>query len=198
MSNLYWIALIALAESTLLLILLLVVGALLLRRRSRREADAAAVLAARFAENVPQRQTELRTYLLREYMLDDPELQQQVDKMTALEGHFHSELQRIWCERDSDGLQTLDQQLNAVLMPYLDLRSAPASKEPSRASVEIARLTTLLDQSAAELVLYRDTLNTVFNEYTAMFGSRVDSKEQLTAEEIIKRLKEGLPEASSK
>jgi hypothetical protein len=26
-----------------------------------------------------------------------------------------------------------------------------------------------------------------------MFGARVDSREQLTAEEIIKRLKEGLP-----
>lgn len=193
MSSLYWIALIAFAESTLLLILLLAAGALLLRRRSRHEAAAAAALVARVVENAPQRQADLRAYLVREFMLDEPELQRQVDKMSSLEAHFYSELHRIWCERDSDGLQTLDRQLNALLTPYLDLRSAPASEEQPQTAAEIGRLTTLLDRSAEELTLYRDTLNTVFNEYTAMFGARVDSKEQLTAEEIIKRLKEGLP-----
>lgn len=198
MNSLQWITLIALAEATLLLSLLLVFGAVMLKRRSRQEAAAAATLATRVSENAPQRQAELHAYLKRELMLDEPELQQQVEKIMTLETRFYSELHRIWCERDSHALQNLDQQLNAVLTPYLDLRLKSSPDASAEAAAEIDNLKTSLNQSTEELALYRDTLNTVFNEYTAMFGSRTTSTEPLTAEEIIKRLKEGPPDAASK
>lgn len=193
MNNLHWIALIALAESTLLLALLLALGVTLLRRRKRHENEAADKLIARISENSAERESELRSYLSREFALNEAELQEQLERMLALETRFYDELHRIWRERDREGLQDLDQHLHAIFTSHAELRrpSVPVETE-APAPPEIEDLKAQLEQSAEELQRYRDTLNTVFNEYTAMFGSRNDSKEQLTAEEIMQRLKEGV------
>lgn len=191
MSSLQWIMMITLAESTLMLILLMLAGVIWLNRRKRRESEAVSALMARVAENRPQRRSDIQAFLENQFAMTDPALQEQAEKILVLEDRLYEELCHSWLTRGAESLQQIDQKLNAAFTPYLDLRQSKVDKEQSATAKEIENLKASLNESTEEMTLYRNTLNMVFTEYTAMFGSRMESGQQLSAHEIIQRLKEG-------
>lgn len=202
MSSAYWISLIAIAEFALLMAVLVAVIVGVVMRRRRRENSAANDLAARVSGQIPQRLDDLRASLGKAFGLTGADLQKQADKLVALENEFYDQLIRAWLTRDSKVLSQMDDQLRAVVTPYLDMRAA--APQPGQASApaaestaggapgnDAARLKALLNKANDDIMLYRETLNRVFSEYTAMFGVHLDPNQQLTAHEILERLKSG-------
>lgn len=58
-------------------------------------------------------------------------------------------------------------------------------------SEKVTYMTAKFNRARSELGLYRDTLNRVFFEYTAMFGVDLDPDQKLSASDIVQRLESG-------
>jgi uncharacterized protein YdbL (DUF1318 family) len=194
MNSAYWISLIAIGEFALLMVLLVAIATVTLMRRRRRENDAAHGLAARVKEGEVERRHSLQAQLAKAYGIDEGDAEKLAAQLVGLERQFFQELIRAWLTRDSGALGQMDEQLRGVVQPYLGMQptAAPAAADSSAASSEdVERVKALLKNNADELTLYRETLNRLFAEYTAMFGAQLDPKQQLTAKEIMERLKSG-------
>lgn len=194
MNSVDWISLLVIAEFALLVSLALAALIIWGVRRRRRDASAAADLIAKVRLSEPERRAELEKQL-QETGLPAAEAKQVMERLLSSEHRFYDQLIATYLNHDAEGVRRLDERLKAVLGPYLSLKrpEPPAAVEaaaPDRGD-EVERLKQGVRNLSEEMGLYRETLNRVFSEYTAMFGMQLDPKQQLTAKEILDRLNSG-------
>lgn len=205
MNSFDWVSLIAIAEFALLITLvLLVVSTFILRRRSR-DRGAATALVDKVKQGESARRGELRKLLLEQLGLAEDEAGATAQRLIDAEKRFYEEFIRTYLSRDDEGVLAMDERLRSVLAPYLSLKRGEAAAAPAGVVAvdgaeesegldrgpEVERLKASLRNLSEEMVIYRETLNRVFSEYTAMFGVHLDPAQQLSAKEILDRLNTG-------
>jgi len=199
MTSADWISLIALAELTALLTVVLCGVGVWLLRRWRRDNAAASQLVDKVKQSDPARCRELETLLEARLGLSGAELSERALRLLANEHRFYELFIDAYLRRDSETVQRLDEGLRAVIAPYLELIQAEPTTivvptDTDQGDLEQAdatRLRAMVRGLNDELSVYRETLNRVFSEYTAMFGVQLDATQQLSAKEIMERLASG-------
>ncbi|KAB7622626.1 hypothetical protein [Alkalilimnicola sp. S0819] len=195
MSSSEWISMIAMAEFAALVTLVLTI--LLTRgwRGRRRDRSAADNLVSRVREQRDVRRQELQQVLQEKYGLEGEELQAQTERLMAAERDFYDQFISTYLTRNSEAVSQMDEQLRDVLKPYTELQPEPVSggDAPERApgGREPGMDPKRVEELADDIRLYRQTLNRVFAEYTAMFGVHLDASQELTARQILERLESG-------
>lgn len=206
MTNSDLISMIAMAEFAALVSIVLGLLIFFVFRRRSRDTAAATDLVKKVKETEQVRRGEIEK-LLTAQGLSGAELGETVKRLMKVERQFYEEFIRTYLTRDSEGVKEMDVKLKAVIAPYAELRkgggapAAPAAPEAAgspaaggadpAASGDVERLKATVRNLSEEISIYRETLNRVFSEYTAMFGVNLDPKQQLTAKEIMERLNSG-------
>lgn len=202
MSSSDWVSVLAVVEFAALVSIVLAVLLVWIVRRRRCDQSAADDLIARLRRGELERRAELQDQLT-DAGLPETEAKQQALQLVGNEHRFHEQYLATYLDRDAGELRRLDERLRALLGPYLSLGRAasavPAAATASAAAPEatadrgpeLERLRQALRNLSEEMSLYRDTLNRVFSEYTAMFGVNLDPGRPLSASEIMQRLDTG-------
>lgn len=205
MTELDWISFIAIAEFAGILVLALGFVFYLAMRSKKRDSHAATDLVKKVQSEQPERRSALEGLLAASRGLEGDELKKESKRLIELEERLYEHIIRTYLTRDSAALLEIDDKFKSVLAPYLELggskSAAPAATPVSEGETNEAeaagnnagdeRLRERLNKLSEDLILYRDTLNRVFSEYTAMFGVHIDSRQQLSAQEIMHRLDTG-------
>ncbi|MCC5812732.1 MAG: hypothetical protein JJU06_20415 [Ectothiorhodospiraceae bacterium] len=194
MTQMQWLYMIIVGE--LALIALLVLGLLSYRlvSKGRKDRAAARQLVERVKNGEVDRRQWLRATLEERYGLADEDLERKTDELLGAERRFYEHFIDIYVQRDADEASNLSQPVQALLKRYTEMPAAAAQEDapevPTAPGAE-ATPTRSAQELAADVALYRRTLNRVFNEYTAMFGVQLDNERELTAREILDRLESG-------
>ena len=190
-----WILIIAVAEFALIVTLALVVIGVRVFRRARRETSAAEGLVSKVKSGEASRRSELETLLANNYGLKGEALKDKAHELQRVEKRFYEQFIHTYLSRDTEGLLKTDERLQVVIGACLGMQAAPgvAAAEPDTGagSADIANLKSMISNQSTEMTVYREALNKVFSEYTAMFGVHLDPRRQLTAKEIMARLESG-------
>lgn len=210
MSDFDWISFIAIAEFALIvtvILALVVTAAVRLRKRDNRAAQA---LVKKVKQDEGDRRSHFKGMLAENFGLEGEELDKKINELIAHEQDFYEFFVTTYLNRDSGKLQSADDQLKGLLSKFANLKGKTQviEAEPEEAaeapenldelglgdvgnSDDIEKLRKKLFALAEDVALYRDTLNRVFSEYTAMFGVHVDPQVRLSAQEIMERLDSG-------
>lgn len=213
MSELDWVALIAAMELGALATLGLVALVWFLIRRRRRDYEAVTELARRIRAGRQAHHANLSHLLCEHRGLEPGDGLAEATRLVEAETGFCDYFLRTYLNRDTEAVLLMDHRLQAVIAPYWELAckvhlapspEAPAAGAPEQirdggvtppaggASVmQVQRLAERLEHAKEDLSRHRDTLNLVFREYTAMFGIQIERGEELSAEEILERLRSG-------
>ncbi|WP_290635912.1 hypothetical protein [Aquisalimonas sp.] len=195
--------------------LVLIVGLILLLtmfmggRRRARDKRAAENLAQSVRSTERTRDKRLRHLLEERYGYAGEELEAQVNRLLEAEKQFYSRFLDLYLNRDPQSAERVHQYLQDVIRPYTEMEPAvepdtkasaiatPGADSASDAGEEVSdgdsTPTPSYDKRdmLEEIQLYRQTLNQVFAEYTAMFGIKQDSTRELSAQEIRQRMESG-------
>ncbi|MBA1147192.1 hypothetical protein H0Z60_08965 [Ectothiorhodospiraceae bacterium WFHF3C12] len=193
-----WIMLIALVEAVLLMGLALAVIALVARRRNRRDRAAADTLAGRIKDGGAARRDALTERLTEQRGLDSEQAEAAAGDILAAEEGFVRNLLRTYIRRDAARLARMDKSIHHLGEAYERIPLPEAADtvddgaDADASEADDARAASGDGERLEEdLQLYKDALNRVFAEYTAMFGTRIDHGGQLSATEILERLETG-------
>ncbi len=195
MNEVHWVSVIAISEFALLMTAILIYLVTYLGRRSRRDNAAANELVERVKSNEADRGAQLNDRLKRALGTENGEdLSALVQELLSAERGFYEDFLKTYLNHDSQAVSRMDVRLQDLTERYLELkRPAPDQSQSDEgpagddSGAESAKFRDMAD----DLILYRDTLNRVFSEYTAMFGVHLDSTQELTAQEILQRLETG-------
>lgn len=212
MSELDWVALIAAMELGALATLGLSALVWFLIRRRRRDYEAVAELARRIRAGRQAHHSNLSQLLCEHRGLEPGEGLAEATRLVEAETGFYDYFLKTYLNRDTDAVLVMNHRLQAVIAPYRELACQPpetpaateagepgddapeegATPQAGGASVaQVRRLAESLEHANEDLERHRDTLNLVFREYTAMFGVQINRGEELSAEEILERLRSG-------
>ncbi len=195
MTQMQWLYMIIVGE--LALIALLVLALLLYRvvSKGRKDQAAAQQLVERVKDGEQDRRQWLMSLLQERHGMDGDELANKADELLRAERRFYEHFIDIYVQRDADEASNLSQSVQALLKRYTDMpppTAVPEEAPPGDTPAERESSPTRSAQElAADVALYRRTLNRVFNEYTAMFGVQLENERELTAREILERLESG-------
>ena len=195
MNEVHWVSVIAISEFALLMTAILVYLVTYLGRRTRRDNAAANELVERVKSNEADRGAQLNDRLKQVLGAEDgQELTALVQELLSAERGFYEDFLKTYLNHDSQAVSRMDVRLQHLTARYLELKRPATNQsqednEPAGgdSGAESAKFRDMAD----DLILYRDTLNRVFSEYTAMFGVHLDSTQELTAQEILQRLETG-------
>lgn len=193
MNEVNWVSVIAIGEFALLMTAILIYLAVVLSRRSRRDNAAARELVDRVKSNEADRGAELDNRL-RAALGAEPheDISELVNELVKAERGFYEDFLKTYLTHDSEAVSRMDVRLQDLASRYLDLNRPDSGEEtePQAEGGGTPEAPKMRDM-AEDLILYRNTLNRVFSEYTAMFGVHLDSTQELTAKEILNRLESG-------
>ncbi len=185
----------------LVIIVGLVLGTVLILagRRKRREKRAAENLAQRVRTEEPSRDSELRSLLQGRFGYSGEALEEKVREIMRAETAFYRRFLDLYLNRDPDAAEQLQDFLEDVIRPYANIEPAKVEAESEEADDADGASpreggtppTREGRDMYEEIRTYRDTLNLVFAEYTAMFGINQDRNAQLSAREIKERMETG-------
>lgn len=190
-----WINFIAIVEFAALVTIALAVLLTRSARRRKRDTSATEQLVEKVRASQVERRDELKKVLESGYGYSGEELEEKTKRLMDVEKHFYERFITTYLNRDSGAVKEMDEHLKAVIRPYVEMK--PSLPEPveetigDEESADVSRLREKLQRLSEDVTVYRDTLNRVFSEYTAMFGVHLNPKQQLSAEEIIGRLESG-------
>lgn len=199
MSNTELLVVIVLVELVVIIGLVLLTVLVLAGRRKRREKRAAHNVAERVRSEESSRDTELRELLHERFGYEGDELEQKVRELVQAERQFYARFLDLYLNRDPEAAECVQEYLHDVVRPYTEIEVATAEREdadedggdggatPKDAVPPTAEGRDMYE----EIQTYRQTLNLVFAEYTAMFGINQDRNEQLSAREIRERMESG-------
>ena len=195
MNEVHWVSVIAISEFALLMTAILVYLVTYLGRRSRRDNAAANELVERVKSNEADRGAQLNDRLKRALGAEDgQDLTALVQELLSAERGFYEDFLKTYLNHDSQAVSHMDVRLQDLTTRYLELKRPTPDETQSDTAPAVgdsgadpAKYRDMAD----DLILYRDTLNRVFSEYTAMFGVHLDSTQELTAQEILQRLESG-------
>lgn len=201
---------IILGELVIIVGLILVLTVFMGGRRRARDKRAAENLAQSVRNTEKTRDKRLRQLLEERYGYSGDELEAQVNHLLEAEKQFYSRFLDLYLNRDPESAERVHQYLQDVIRPYTEMEPAvePDSKLPSAAPPPTDNDETGDTEAGSggdsagspsydkrdmleEIQLYRQTLNQVFAEYTAMFGIKQDSTRELSAQEIRQRMESG-------
>lgn len=203
---------IILGELVIIIGLILILTVFMGGRRRSRDKRAAENLAQSVRSTQKSRDQNLRQLLEERYGYSGEELDAQVHRLLEAEKQFYVRFLDLYLNRDPESAEKVHQYLQDVIRPYTEMEPAPV--EPDSRSVVASPDDDEADDTDAgtdaatagdstptpgydkrdmleEIQLYRQTLNQVFAEYTAMFGIKQDSTRELSAQEIRQRMESG-------
>lgn len=200
MSSTELLIMIILLELVIIVGLVLATVLILSGRRRRREKRAAENLAQRVRSEEPSRDSELRSLLRGRFGYSGDALEEKVREIKQAETAFYRRFLDLYLNRDPEAAEQLQDYLEDVIRPYANIEPAAsedddgetADSDDGAAPREAGAPPTMEGRDMYEEIRsYRDTLNLVFAEYTAMFGINQDRNAQLSAREIKERMESG-------
>ena len=199
MSSTELLIMIILLELVIIVGLVLATVLILSGRRRRREKRAAENLAQRVRSEEPSRDSELRSLLQGRFGYSGDALEEKVREIKQAETAFYRRFLDLYLNRDPEAAEQLQEYLEDAIRPYANIEPAAADDDGETADSDDgaepseggAPPTMDGRDMYEEIRSYRDTLNLVFAEYTAMFGINQDRNAQLSAREIKERMESG-------
>ena len=199
MSSTELLIMIILLELVIIVGLVLATVLILSGRRRRREKRAAENLAQRVRSEEPSRDSELRSLLQGRFGYSGDALEEKVREIKQAETAFYRRFLDLYLNRDPGAAEQLQEYLEDVIRPYANIEPAAAEDDAEAADSDDdaapreggAPPTMEGRDMYEEIRSYRDTLNLVFAEYTAMFGINQDRNAHLSAREIKERMESG-------
>ncbi|SEO53465.1 hypothetical protein [Aquisalimonas asiatica] len=194
---------IILGELVIIVGLILILTVFMGGRRRSRDKRAAENLAHSVRSTEKTRDKRLRQLLEERYGYTGDELEAQVNHLLEAEKQFYTRFLDLYLNRDPQSAEKVHQYLQDVIRPYTEMEpvatpDAAAPPDDTESDDETApdgdsAPTPSYDKRdmLEEIQLYRQTLNQVFAEYTAMFGIKQDSTRELSAQEIRQRMESG-------
>lgn len=202
MSGTELLIMIILVELVIIVGLVLATVLILSGRRKRRERRAAEALAQRVRSDEQSRDSELRSLLQGRFGYSGDALEEKVQEIKQAETAFYGRFLDLYLNRDPEAAEQLQDYLQDAIRPYTSIDPAAAEDREDGKPAAGDDGATPRDDGAQptmegsdvneEIRSYRDTLNLVFAEYTAMFGINQDRNAQLSAQEIRQRMESGL------
>lgn len=212
MSQMQWLYMILLGELVVILALVLAIVLIVGMRRRGRDRQAAATLASRVKQGEPEREKLLRKELSERLGLEGPALDAKIQQLLSAEQAFYEQLMLLYVKRDTELAKRLPERVDDLVRPYREIEAPKKPLEPAEAAAPSVATATgsaasdeedipvsatpavLLERTrrlAQDVTAYRQTLNRLFAEYTAMFGVQIDESKELSAQEVMERLETG-------
>ncbi|MCP1676194.1 LPS O-antigen subunit length determinant protein (WzzB/FepE family) [Natronocella acetinitrilica] len=212
MTQTQWLVMILIGELAIILALVLALVGILAMRKRGRDRAAADKLFNRVRASEASRQQWLRDTLATRGGLEGDALEAKINEVINAERRFYEQFMDLYVNRDTEAAEQMPERVDELVRPYVDIEGATVSDPgntaesaatPAKPEVQpdvvddipVSATPAVLQERtrklAADVTIYRQTLNRVFAEYTAMFGVHVDASRELSAQEIIDRLESG-------
>ena len=208
MSQDQWLYVILVSELALILAFALGLMAFLGWRRRRRSRQSVQELLDEIRDADPDRRRWLQETLARTCGLQGIALDSKVREIMEAERAFYERFGELHLSPDPGSLRRIPEAVDALIRPYTTIEpvttdakdtedvappapSGNGDTEDIPVSASPGVLQSRIQQLAADVTLYRRTLNRLFTEYAAMFGVQAEIGRDLTAQEILDRMESG-------
>ena len=197
----------AATEFLIIIVIALVAFFFIMSRKKKSDANATTNLANKIKSKKVERKSELSSVLSETYNIEGKDLKKETEKLIKLENQFYQRFIKTYLTRDANAVEMIDEDLKELLMNYNQLvpkhdqrdeRAEEAlavidslSDDKAENEAQAERLKETINNLSDDLKQYKNTINRLFFEYSAMFGVDVDPRNQLSATEILSRLETG-------
>ncbi len=197
----------AAAEFLIIIIIALIAFFFVVSKRKKSDSNATSNLVNKIKSQKVERKSELSSVLAETYNIEGDKLKKETAKLVKLENQFYQRFIKTYLTRDANAVEMIDEDLKELLANYNKLVPKQEHRD-ERAEEALAVIDNLSDDSGEhdeqikhlketinnlsdDLKQYKNTVNRLFYEYSAMFGVDVDPRNQLSAAEILSRLETG-------